>query len=355
MLWLLLWLLNCFWSCVSFRAQRKRNRFVPLSKFWNCGRFGEERANVTKTGKSYESSAPLASGPLLAAVTRSFPTSVVMCSSPTFSRVPCFHRPPGNQPTSQRKCKHGLCTCSRRVCTCLSSTREFRIKLPFRWKQSLSSRNLVVHIPIMARTVHRNESEFWPATEIAPTEVCIMHHPSWMLRFPSLECQIQSKEIYNTLWDRMKIVIRTSLCVWHFSVWVLSSHLPTCWAQDNGEVCRRGSQERKAQQTIQWDCVDDLKLLTKPTPDTCLIPEGRRAIRMTIRESKNVHIWLHKCVLNTEAVLCTDVFIVHIGGTLSSWSPYFSPLWPHLCAKACICAHTRICLVRLTVTIVTDL
>lgn len=101
---------------------------------------------MTKTGKSYESSAPLASGPLLAAVTRSFPTSIVMCSSPTFSRVPCFHRPPGNQPTSQRKCKHGLCTCSRRVCTCLSSTREFRIKLPFSWKQSLSSRNLVIHI-----------------------------------------------------------------------------------------------------------------------------------------------------------------------------------------------------------------
>lgn len=212
----------------------------------------------------------------------------------------------------------------------------------------------------MARTVHRNESKFWPATEVIgrsshQQKSCIMHHSSWMLRVPSLECQIQSKDIYNTLWDRMKIVIRTILCVWHFSVWVFSSHLPTCWPQDHGEVCRRGSQERKAQQTIQWDCVDDLKLLNKPTPDTCLIPEGRHAIRMTIRESKNVHIWLHKCVLNTEAVPCIDVFIIHIGDTLSSWSPYFRPLWPHLCVQKHVYVHTHIYLVCLTVTIVVDL
>lgn len=140
-LWLLLWLLNHSWSWVSFRAQRKRNTFVPLSKFWSCGRFGEEKAKVTKISKSYGPSAPLASGPLFAKVTRSFPTSELMCSSLTFSRVPCFHRPPGNQSTSQRKC------CSRRVRMCpelhmRSQNKTFHSD----GNKSLSSRNLVIHI-----------------------------------------------------------------------------------------------------------------------------------------------------------------------------------------------------------------
>lgn len=58
-------------------------------------------------------------------------------------------------------------------------------------------------------------------------------------------------EIFVTVYEtELKIVTHTGLSSWPFSLWVFSSHLPICWPQNCGEVCIRGPQERKTQQSI---------------------------------------------------------------------------------------------------------